>query len=127
MELKKRAEVQEIVSASPVRAAEGLRPHEISALALIMANRSGPESGAPAHVLRGNMEKAGFTEVATGVAIALLRRKGFIESGTDEDYNGNPYEVCRLTEKGENWLIDHQDRLQLRIDQPPSDEKENSF
>jgi nucleoside 2-deoxyribosyltransferase len=43
--VKKQADVQNIVSASPIKMTAGLLPHEISALAIILANRRGDGRG----------------------------------------------------------------------------------
>jgi nucleoside 2-deoxyribosyltransferase len=126
-ELKKQAEVQDIVSASPVRAAEGLRAHEISALALIMAIRGGLDLGATEYQLKDEMRKAGFNQMATSLAVTALRRNGYIESVEEQEWNGDRFQALRLTEKGENWLVDNQDKLELRTVQPKSGDEDLPF
>src|SRR6266404_4777595 len=55
--IKKQAEVQEIVTASPVKSTQGLKPNEITALALVMANRDASDSGVLPSAIRDDMER----------------------------------------------------------------------
>ena len=63
------------------------------------------------------MEKAGFTKVATSLALAALGRKEMIEIF---DILGE-YGVecgCCPSEKGWDWLLANQDRLELQMTEP---------
>jgi DNA-binding PadR family transcriptional regulator len=42
-----------------------------------------------------------------------------LESDSWNDPNGEPYAVYTTTPKGEKWLIDNQDKLQMEIDDVP--------
>jgi hypothetical protein len=59
--LKKQTTTQAIASVSPIKSTHGLRPHEITALALILANADAVGSGVSSYAIRNEMEKAGFT------------------------------------------------------------------
>lgn len=112
-ELHKQAEIQNIVSASSsVRETEGLKPHEISALALIMATRDAKDAGVSNFRIKQQMSEV-FTDLATNLALVSLEHKGFIESKREQDYDGSWFAACFLTTQGEKWLLDHQDRLEL--------------
>jgi DNA-binding PadR family transcriptional regulator len=66
------------------------------------------------------MNKAGFTDVAVGIALKTLSMvKEMIESDLWNDQNDEPYSVYRTTPKGDQWLIDNQEKLQLRNDDIP--------
>jgi len=58
------------------------------------------------------MENAGFTRLATNLAVKSLEKKGFLQIGTsgDED-TGEMGEAAFLSEQGEEWLLDNQDAL----------------
>jgi hypothetical protein len=115
--LQKQATVERIVSASPVSTTQGLQPWEIAALAFIMANRDSTESGVSPNTIKSDLDKAGYNSVAAGLALTSLERKKYIVSATDHDYHGEPFLVHKLTSSGENWLLDNQDKLELRTEQ----------
>ena len=69
--LEKRAKVRRVISGSPIKATEGLEPHEIAALALIIANRESIEDYARMHQIKDGMRKAGYSDVATSVALTI--------------------------------------------------------
>ena len=35
--------------------------------------------------------------------------------------NGQEYAACRLTEKGEGWILSNQEQLQFRLTQPDAE------
>jgi len=69
--------------------------------------------------IRDQMEKHGFTKVATNIALKMLSEKEMVESRESENYSGDPYHGYALTNKGESWLIANQEKLQLKIDDIP--------
>lgn len=114
--LKRRAKVQRVVSGSPIKATGGLEPHEIAALAFIIANRDSTEDCASMHQIRNDMEKAGYSDVATSVAVTSLTRKTYVKSKNVEDYEtGGRFYAYQLTPQGEEWLLANQDKLELRV------------
>lgn len=114
-ELKTHEHVAKIASASPMKSTRGLAPHEIAVLALILANRSSSDSGTSVYILKENIKNALFTDVAAGVALISLKKNGFVESFQDQDYHGNYFESWHLTPKGEDWLLENQDNLELNF------------
>jgi len=112
--------VREIVSASPVRNTQGLQPHQIAALAFVMANREAESDSVTAQTIRQNMENAGYTHLATSLALTHLARHGFIEAIEDHGDYGEPYYSYILLPDGENWLLENQDTLELRLSEKPS-------
>ena len=112
--ITKRAKVQDVVSASPVKATEGLEPHEISTLALIIANRDSAEDYANTHWIREGMRKAGYTDVATSVALTSLERNGYVRSEERQVSLEESFFAYWLTDKGEEWLLKNQDKLEMR-------------
>jgi hypothetical protein len=115
-ELKKKATITDIISASPLASTEGLRPHEISALALIMANRSSTQDGVSAYMVKRDMSEAGFTELAAGLALTKLEHMEFIKGRELRDPERNePYPAYFLTHRGESWLLDNEHTLDLKL------------
>ena len=113
--LERRAKVQRVVSGSPIKATGGLKPHEIAALALIIANRDSIEDWASMHQIRNGMQKAGYSDVATSVALTSLTRKTYVKSESIEDYEGERVYVYWLMPQGEEWLLANQNKLELRV------------
>lgn len=112
--VKKQASVQNIVAASPVRTTEGLLPHEMSALAIILANRRGDDGGASLWSVKSDMDRAGFNDAATNLALISLGAKSLIQETPLLDQNGEPDASYALTSAGVRWLLSNQDKLELR-------------
>ena len=119
--LKKQAVTQDIVAASPVKSTHGLQPSEVTALALVMANVDSSSDIVAASRVKQDMQKAGFTPLACQLALTKLSRLRFVEAREEAaDYNGNStYIVYRMLEDGENWLLENQDKLELRVSAKP--------
>ncbi len=65
------------------------------------------------------MNKAGFTDIAVGIALKTLAKKGMVESDLWNDQNGDPYTIYITTPNGDQWLIENQDKLELKIEDVP--------
>jgi hypothetical protein len=114
--LKKKATITDIISASPIASTQGLRPHEIAALALIMASRSSTQDGVSTYIVKRDMREAGFTDLAAGVALTRLEHMEFIEGRKLHDPEANDvYIAYFLTHGGESWLLDNQHTLDLKL------------
>lgn len=104
------AEVQKNrVISSPLKERHGLREHEIAALAFIMANL---RTNNWISKLSEDMDRAGFTRLATNLALDVLQKKGLIMLGkTMDERTQEESEAALLTDAGSNWLNDNQDEL----------------
>jgi hypothetical protein len=112
--VKKQTSVQNIVAASPLKTTEGLLPHEISALAIILANRKGDGGGASLWSIKSDMDKAGFNDAGTNLALIALGAKSLIEETPLLDQDGDPDASYALTSAGVRWLLSNQQKLELR-------------
>jgi len=117
--LLKSSKTVKILTETPVIAQEGLNSHEIALLLLTAENQFTSEDYMSVHSLKDEMSKSGYTDIATGVAIRLLQRKGMIETLMDNDWNNNNYLACKVTTEGEDWILSNQDKLIFRKDQQP--------
>lgn len=112
--LGKQQSVKKIID-SPVKESEGLKPHEFTLLLLLMENQLSNEESVSIYVLNNDMEKAGFNPIATSISIRELKRKGLIETLKEySNYNNEQYLTCKLTESGENWILNNQDKIEFR-------------
>lgn len=101
---------------TPVIDTKGLKGHEIALLILIMENQVSSNECTAVFRLQNEMDKAGYTAAATSVGITNLKKNNMIETFNELDNwsNGQNYVVCRLTEKGEEWLLSNQKQLKFR-------------
>ncbi|HOD62282.1 MAG TPA: hypothetical protein PKG96_09310 [Bacilli bacterium] len=114
--LQAKAKTVKQLNTTPVVETEGLKSHEIALLILIMENQVTSDENTSVLLLKNEMNKAGYTDIATSIGIRKLVKIGMVETSKEVDNwnNGQQYIVCRLTEKGENWILSNQDQLQFR-------------
>ncbi len=81
-----------------------------------MENSISKEDTVSVYSLKHEMGKSGYTDIATSVGIRTLTKYGMIETfkEIDEWNNNQEYIACKLTEKGEQWILENQDQLQFR-------------
>lgn len=113
---KQKSKTVKQLNTTPVVETEGPKSHEIALLILIMENQVSAEDSISVYVLKNEMNKSGYTDIATSVGIRSLVKNGMIETFKEiDDYNNNQeYIACRLTEKGEGWILSNQDQLEFR-------------
>jgi len=104
------------LNTTPVIETEGLKGHEIALLILIMENQVSSEESTPIYSLKSEMNKSGYTDIATSVGLRTLVKNGMIDIfKLIEDWiNGQEYVACRLTKNGEDWILSNQDLLEFR-------------
>jgi len=78
-----------------------------------MGNRLAPGSSVSPHEIRQDMRRAGYTDIAVSLSLESLTRTGMIEFDTEADFRGDPYPVCRITQKGIDWLLENRERLRM--------------
>src|SRR5947209_4904225 len=68
------------------------------------------------------IEDLKFYNLAPGFALTSLERKSMIVSAEEHsgNFNDDSYTVYRLTGSGEDWLLENQDRLELRLQAQPT-------
>jgi Nucleoside 2-deoxyribosyltransferase len=103
-----------ISAMSPVKPTHGLTAPETLALALIMEDRVTPNPGLMPHNIAADMEKGGFTRMATALALEGLREKSLVDLVTQQDYN-EPYNVYVMTPNGIKWCMENQSQFQLTV------------
>lgn len=93
---------------------EGLEQHEIVFLAAMAENLDHPEDHVTAYQIKSDMEKTGFTKVASTLALKSLLQKDLVFSDKYQEWNSEPYIGFSLTEKGWNWVLNNQDQFLLK-------------
>jgi hypothetical protein len=111
---------------SPVVDTEGLKSNEIAILLFIAENQFTDEESVGIYRIKNQMEKAGYNDLGTAVGLRTLLRKGFVTTlMVQEHWNSNDeFSAARLTTKGEDWILDNQDKLVFRSEK--TNEKINS-
>ena len=67
------------------------------------------------------MERAGYTKAATHLGLIRLTRLGFVEPFEDcEEGREGTWMAYRLTAKRQDWLLDNQDQLEMRLARRPA-------
>jgi|WetSurMetagenome_2_1015567.scaffolds.fasta_scaffold187466_1 hypothetical protein len=113
--LERQESTTQIVEASPVKESAGLQPHELTALALLLANSDAADDVVTANSLKQEMRKALYADVATRLAISRLIKLGYVTSEWEQGDFDNRWIVYSITDEGEAWLVANQAKLELRI------------
>jgi hypothetical protein len=125
-------QIKELEEKSPIAPTHGLLPHELATLLLIGENVAGTEDGYEIWAIRDEMESAGYTKLAAGLAITSLARKNLIAPCMVESSYGNdePHPGAKITDDGWSWLDENKERLSLIHPKPkrlPAQENDIPF
>lgn len=112
--LNKQGTLDDLKASSPVADVKGLKQHEFVAIVSLAQNLSTPDDTVSTYIIRQDMEKAGFTQVATTLALAALLDKSLIRTEVGEDEYDGSYIAYALERSGMDWLMKNQDLLVLR-------------
>ena len=112
--MKSSEELGAVWKLSPTQETEGLAPHEVAALIIIMENRLTPDSNVSPHYIGERIRRSGFADVAVGVALYGLHSKEYIKYVTERNEEGNSYQACAITAKGLQWIQNNQSSLVLK-------------
>ena len=111
------ADAAKALSIAP--SSDGLRPHELLALTIIFQYHY--QNGVDVWDLTKDMLKGGYTKPATALALTGLKRKGLVEPKQVFDSNGNSSDNWFVTDRGEEWLVNNQHKLNLGL--PPTEQE----
>lgn len=116
-----KAETLEAVADSTqlVAAKEGLRDQEVFALASVVKNLDHEQDYVVASQVQRDLEQAGYTRIASNLALRSLTRQGFLNLEQHGEGYGHSHFGYRLTEAGWRWADGNQDRFALRRPPPP--------
>jgi hypothetical protein len=122
--LARQAKTIDIAATSPVKSSDGLQPHELTALAMLLAEGNSVSDTVSANWFKQEMRKAGYSDAGTRLAIARLVKLNYARSEWERDMNDDPYVVYGLTEKGEDWLVENQALIELNTSKARRDRKD---
>ena len=107
--LQKEGSLTSIANMSPVASFRGLEQYEVATLIAVAQQLNG---GVSANVIHDDMEKAGFTRIATVLGLRGLEGKKMLETYQESGWN-EVYTVWRVTDVGIEWLIQNKSTLKL--------------
>lgn len=103
----------------------GLDQHEVALLVAVAGWASRDDETVRVQSVRGDMLRLGYADIAASLAIAELRRRGFIEcmEEFDDTINGaESYTACRIKAPGWEWLLANKDRLEMKKKRKPREQ-----
>lgn len=103
---------------TPIQETSGLQSYELAILALIIGEQYSDEISVSIYQLKDRVNKAGFNDTAFSIGIRQLKSKGFITTATEEDFHGNEYHTCKLTDIGDNFALNNIHLFDLKQSQP---------
>ncbi len=112
--LKKKQQLGEISKIPSVAKFEGLEQYEIAALVAIAQQIDAPHGFTSVYSVRQDMEKSGFTKLATTLGLKALLDKSMISDSEEQDDSGYTFTAYRITDEGMKWLFENQDKLTLK-------------
>jgi hypothetical protein len=101
------------LASKPIADIQGLAAHELFALVSIGQNADSPFDSVSTYIIRQDMERGGFTRIATTLALSGLLTHHLITQTESSDYDGNTYIAFVLTQDGLDWLVQNQNLLNL--------------
>ena len=97
---------------------KGLSDHEITALVTIMSAMTDDTDGVSMYLLKQEMSKSGYTDIAVSISIKKLLGNGMIHETLAQDYDSSSYKVFTISELGSGWVLDNEDKLILKTTPP---------
>ena len=110
--IEKQEQLGKVMTQTLLADVEGLEQHEMAAIVSIAQNLESPTDEVANYRIKQDMEAAGFTRIASTIALTSLIRKEYIKDYEYKDLN-NTYVTYKITNKGMDWLLDNRMRMQL--------------
>lgn len=117
--LERPSRIQELAIVTRQEETEGLKDYEIAVLVTIMGECISPGEMLSVYQLRSQMEQAGYTPAAAGLAARRLASRGLVVSGTERNYDGDEFSGYAITDEGVAWLSEHEEKVELRVKRTP--------
>ena len=111
--MKKDSVIRKTSDFSKIKPIDGLDSIEVIALASVCQNLESSEDHASSYQIKSDMDRAGFTAVATSIALRLLCRRKLLKAIVVERFNSDSYTGYQLTDSGWDWVLENKDRFTL--------------
>lgn len=94
---------------------EGLSQHELICIVAIAENSESQIDNVPFYTITSDVENSGFSKMASVIGLQSLLKNGLITcSKYEEEWNNSEYTGYKLTESGWNWILDNQDKFEMK-------------
>lgn len=111
--LEKEETLSAAVEVSKLQKIEGLEQLEVVALASLGENIYSLTEAASAHDIRQDMERSGFTNLATTLALKSLVDRLLVKQIQIENEDGYSQAGYKFTESGWKWVLDNKNKFVL--------------
>jgi hypothetical protein len=118
--LEKEQTLSAAAELSKLQKIQGLEQHEVVALAALGESIDSISDAASGHNIRQDMERSGFTNLATTIALKSLVEHGLISQEKIEDEEGYSYPGYKFTGSGWAWILANKGKFVLKKPQRPS-------
>lgn len=96
-----------------------MKSHEVAIIIILAQNQFTSEESFAVFNLKAEMNKAGYTDIATSVGIkTLVNKRLIITFITSDNWNRDEYSAVSLTQHGEKWILENQGHFVFRIEKP---------
>lgn len=112
--LEKEQTLEAAATASKLQKIQGLEQHEVVTLAALGENIDSIDSVAAGHRIRQDMERAGFNNLATTIALRSLVDHKLVSLEYLEDEDGYKYPGYRFTDAGWQWILANKNEFVLK-------------
>ena len=112
--LEKGETLRQIASADPVAPVAGLAQNELTVLATVAGSVDAPDSWVSTYQIRNEAEREFLTPLGITLALHRLTQKQLLQTGVDQDYNGNEFDAVRVTDVGWKWIDENESRFVIR-------------
>ena len=92
---------------------EGLTYQEITFLGAILSSQDSMDEYVSAWSVKEQMKRNGLNEISFNICMRKLLAKKFIETSVVNDYSGNEYNGIIITQKGNEWILENEDKFSV--------------
>lgn len=114
--LEKGETLRQIAIADPVAPVAGLAQNELTVLATVAGSVDTPDSWVSTYQIRNEAGREFLTPLGITLALRRLTEKRLLQTGVDQDYNGNEFDAVRVTNDGWTWIDKNESRFVIRRD-----------
>ncbi|ABZ94608.1 conserved hypothetical protein [Leptospira biflexa serovar Patoc strain 'Patoc 1 (Ames)'] len=106
------------LSKNVIKETEGLDSNEIVVLVSVAESFDLADDGLSTYQIKNEAEKAGYTKIATTLALKKLTSIEYLSPKNKiEEYSNEPYTVYSITDNGMQWLLDNKSKLVLKTNE----------
>ena len=92
---------------------EGLTYQEITFLGAILSSQESMDEYVSAWSVKEHMKRNGLNEISFNICMRKLLAKKIIETSVVNDYSGNEYNGILITQKGNEWILENEDKFSV--------------